>query len=280
MALIQCNFFSSCLNRTVPIQVVLPTDKRVFGPEGKPVLQEERPLKTLYLLHGLFGNYTDWVSGTRVQAWAQDHDLAVVCPSGDNSFYVDNTKSGNLYSTFIGQELVEFTRRSFPLSRRREDTFIGGLSMGGYGATINGLRFADTFSHVVALSSAYIIDTNFAQATEYTDNIFTNKGYGESIFNDMSTVKGGEYDYDALAKRVANNPNKPKFYMACGTEDELIGSNREYRDLLLSLGYQVSWHEGPGGHDWVFWDKHIGECMEWLPLGNAVEGLSSGHIGE
>ena len=280
MALLQCNFFSSCLNRTVPIQVVLPTDKRVFGPGGAPALQAEKPFKTLYLLHGLFGNYSDWVSGTRVQAWAQDHDLAVVCPSGDNSFYVDNVKAGNLYSTFIGQELVEFTRRTFPLSRQREDTFIGGLSMGGYGATINGLRFTDTFSHVVALSSAYVLESNFLSAAEYTDNIFTNKGYGESIFNDLSTVKGGPWDYNALAEKTAQVPHKPKFYMACGTEDGLIGSNREYRDLLLSLGYEVAWHEGPGGHDWVFWDKHIGECMDWLPLGGPVEGLGSGHIGE
>ncbi len=280
MALLQCNFFSASLNRTVPIQVVLPTDKRVFSPDGKAALQEERPFKTLYLLHGLFGNYTDWVSGTRVQAWAQDHDLAVVMPSGDNSFYVDNVKSGNLYSTFIGKELVEFTRRSFPLSRKREDTFIGGLSMGGYGATINGLRFPEVFSHVVALSSAYVLEKQFTQAMEYTDNIFTNKGYGESIFNDLSTVKGGEWDYNALAERAAANPDKPKFYMACGTEDSLFGANQDYRDLLVKLGYDVTWHEGPGGHDWYFWDQHVLQCMGWLPLGGTVEGLSSGHVSE
>ena len=175
---------------------------------------------------------------------------------------------------------MELTRKMFPLSHKREDTYIGGLSMGGYGATINGLRFADTFSHVVALSSAYVLESNFLNATEYTDNIFTNKGYGESIFNDLSTIKGSQWDYNALAREISSNPNKPKFYMACGTEDDLIGSNREYRDLLLSLGYEVDWHEGPGIHDWVFWDKHINECMGWLPLGQAQEGLSSGHIGE
>ena len=69
MALIQCNFFSESLMRTVPIQVVLPTDKMVFPGQPQP---EEKPFKTLYLLHGVFGNYTDWVSGTRLQAWAQD----------------------------------------------------------------------------------------------------------------------------------------------------------------------------------------------------------------
>ena len=73
MALLQCNFFSQALMRTVPIQVVLPTDK-TLGPGG-PAAQG--PFKTLYLLHGIFGNDTDWVCGTRVQSWAQDRNLAV-----------------------------------------------------------------------------------------------------------------------------------------------------------------------------------------------------------
>ena len=120
MALLQCNFFSQALMRTVPIQVVLPTDK-TLGPGG-PAAQG--PFKTLYLLHGIFGNDTDWVCGTRVQSWAQDRNLAVVMPSGDNSFYVDNPKASAYYGRFIGQEMVDFTRRSFPLSTRREDTFL------------------------------------------------------------------------------------------------------------------------------------------------------------
>ena len=230
MALIQCNFFSKALMRTVPIQVVLPTDKFV-GPEGA---MPEGPFKTLYLLHGIMGNYTDWVSGTRVQSWAQDRNLAVVMPSGDNSFYVDNPKSGANYATFIGKELVDFTRRSFPLSRKREDTFIGGLSMGGFGSIVNGLQNPETFGAVCALSSALILRA-VPEHTEYTDNIFTNRGYYESIFGDINQVRGADFDYDALAEKVAPLAEKPKFYMACGTEDELIGVNRQFRDHLQSL---------------------------------------------
>ncbi len=277
MAIIQCNFFSKSLMRTVPIQVVLPTDKMVFP--GQPV-PEEKPFKTLYLLHGVFGNYTDWVSGTRLQSWAEDRDLAVVMPSGDNSFYVDNVKSGNLYSTFVGQELVDFTRKTFPLSRKREDTFIGGLSMGGFGATVNGLRFHETFSHIVALSAAYIIDTIPENYKEYTNNVFTNRGYIESVFGDPDTVKGSEFDYDVLAKRAADAGDRPRIFIACGTEDNLIHPSREFRDRLQGLGYDVTWQEGPGGHDWKFWDEYILKAMDWLPLGDAVQGVSSGHVSE
>lgn len=61
--------------RTVPLQVILPVDKFTFGqPE-----REEKPFKTLYLLHGIFGNETDWVHGTRIQRWAEEKTLPLSC---------------------------------------------------------------------------------------------------------------------------------------------------------------------------------------------------------
>ena len=76
----------------------------------KKLNQPNKKFKTLYLLHGIFGNYTDWVCGTRIQRWAQDHDLAVIMPSGENKFYVDNENLHEYYSQFIGEELVSITR--------------------------------------------------------------------------------------------------------------------------------------------------------------------------
>ena len=277
MALIQCNFISKSLMRTVPINVVLPTDKLSFP--GQPV-PEEKPLKTLYLLHGVFGNYTDWVSGTRIQSWAEERNLAVVMPSGDNQFYVDNPRSNALYGTFIGQELVEFTRRSFPLSRKQEDTFIAGLSMGGYGAIVNGLRFHETFGAACGLSAALILD-QLSSHTEYTDFLMTNRGYYESVFGELDKVPGSDMDYTALAERLAaSGGEKPKIYLACGTEDGLITPNRIFRDKLKSLGYDLTWEEGPGKHDWYFWDTYIRKVLDWLPLDGPQQGVSSGHVTE
>ncbi len=272
MALFQCSFFSKSLMRTVPIQVVLPTDKQL--PNGEP---PKGPFKTLYLLHGIFGDQTDWVCGTRVQSWAQDRNLAVVMPAGDNSFYVDQPKASAYYGRFIGQELVDFTRRTFPLSDKREDTFIGGLSMGGFGAIVNGLQNPGTFGAVCALSSALILDSMMTH-TEYTDFLMTNKGYYESVFGDLSQVRGGVNDYDALAEKVAPLAEKPRFYMACGTEDGLITVNRQFRDHLVKLGYDVTYVEGPGIHDWYFWDEYILKVLEWLPLGESQQGVSSGNV--
>lgn len=275
MALLHCNFMSRSLGRPVPIQVILPTDK-MAGPQGQA---PQGPFKTLYLLHGIFGDETDWVCGTRLQSWAQDRNLAVVMPAGENSFYVDNPRASRLYGTYIGKELVDFTRRTFPLSAKREDAFIGGLSMGGFGAIVNGLQNPETFGAVCALSSALILDS-MMENKEYTDFLMTNKGYYESVFGDLDQVRGSDMDYDALAEKVAKEPVKPRFYMACGTEDGLIGVNRAFRDHLQGLGFDVTYEEGPGVHDWYFWDKYILKVMEWLPLDRPEQGISSGHVSD
>ena len=146
MAIIEVNFISKCLMRVVTFNAIIPVDK--FGPQAENA--EQKPLKTLYLLHGIFGNYTDWVNGTRIQAWAEANDLAVIMPPV-KPLLPRRRKSGELYGEFIGKELVEFTRKLFPLSDKREDTFIAGLSMGGYGAIRNGLKYAET----LAVSSVF-----------------------------------------------------------------------------------------------------------------------------
>lgn len=123
MALLQVNFMSKTLGRTVPMNVILPVDKLTFP--GMAV-KENKPYKTLYLLHGVLGNYTDWITGTNIMRWAEERDLAVVMPSGDNMFYVDNPNVHNYYGEFIGKELVEITRKMFPLSNLLSQVFRWG----------------------------------------------------------------------------------------------------------------------------------------------------------
>ena len=145
MALMQMEFKSETLKRTVSMNVILPIE-RFRG-----------PFPTLYLLHGLTDNYNGWLSYTRIRLWAEESGLAVVMPSGENSFYMDIlVKDGCLgdFGEYIGRELVDVTREMFPLSHKREDTFLAGLSMGGFGACRNGLKYCETFGKVAILSGA------------------------------------------------------------------------------------------------------------------------------
>ena len=71
MALMEVNFFSKALMRPVTMNVILPVDKVFFGEETE---EENKPFKTLYLLHGVMGNYTDWVTGTCIKRWAEEKE--------------------------------------------------------------------------------------------------------------------------------------------------------------------------------------------------------------
>lgn len=276
MALIQVNFMSRSLMRTVPVNVILPVDKMMF--KDMPV-REEKPYKTLYLLHGIFGNYTDWVSGTNIQRWAEEKDLAVVMPSGDNSFYVDNPGVNNYYGEFIGKELVEITRKMFPLSRKREDTYIAGLSMGGYGALRNGLKYHDTFGCIAALSVALITD-GIEKRTDDVPFFADSRSYAEGCFGDLTKVADSDMDPEWLAKKLAQEKaDIPEIYMACGEKDLLLGKNRDFREYLKSLNIDVTFEEGPGAHEWDFWNRYIKKVLDWLPLENNVAGINSGNVG-
>ena len=274
MAIIEVNFISKCLMRVVTFNAIITVDK--FGPQAENA--EQKPLKTLYLLHGIFGNYTDWVNGTRIQAWAEANDLAVIMPSGENRFYLDDEKSGELYGEFIGKELVEFTRKLFPLSDKREDTFIAGLSMGGYGAIRNGLKYAENFGCVIGLSAALVHDT--WKDADNSAPIFTfRRNYYEAVFGEYDKVKGSDKDPKALLLKLKEEGRPvPKMYLCCGTEDGLVTANRDFRDFLNENGVDLTYVEGPGKHDWVFWDTYIKKVLDWLPLNRTGAGINSGNV--
>ena len=275
MALVTIDFFSKSLMRTVTINAVVPVDKMSFSEE---TAESKGPFKTLYLLHGIFGNYTDWVSGTRIQRWAMDRNLAVVMPSGDNHFYVDCEATGEMYGKFIGEELVQTTRNIFPLSHERKDTFIAGLSMGGYGAVINGLKYHDTFGYVASLSGGFILD-KVIQSDNSAPIPTGRRSYYECIFGDLDKLIGSDKDYKALITKLKDKKQAiPKMFMACGVNDFLLQQNRDYRDFLKKNDVDVTYIEAPGAHEWDFWDTHIQDVLDWLPLDAAAEGISSGNV--
>ena len=248
MALIQVNYLSNALARTVPVNVILPADK--VDSKTHRYAKRTKPFKTLYLLHGMFGNYTDWCANTRVQRWAEERNLAVVMPSGDNMYYVNSLLPFNDYGAFVGEELPAIMRSMFPLSEAREDTFIAGLSMGGFGALRNGFKYADTFSRIAALSSAITV----------LDPAAPPIAGDKAVFGDLeaasATDKNHQVAYAQLKERVAaGEAVMPEVYLACGTDDGFIASTRALRDQLVGDGVSLIYDEQPGGHEWDFWSS-------------------------
>ncbi len=272
MAFIQVNMMSESLYRTVNVNVILPADKIAMPDQKDQKIEKVKQFKTLYLLHGIFGSQVDWINGTNLQRWAEEKNLAVVMPAGENRFYVDQPATHDYYGRFIGQELVDVTRAMFPLSDKKEDTFICGLSMGGYGALRNGLKYSDTFGYVGALSAASMVDISDGTLS------FMQDGYLEAVFGDLEKARKSDVSIDWL---IQNNRNRDqKLYVACGESDPLMKHSKHIVELLKENKYDVTFETGPGAHEWDFWNRYIKHVIDWLPLEESRSGMNSGHIGD
>jgi putative tributyrin esterase len=262
LAIFDITFFSNTLHRQIPLTAILPVEE--IDIPGFPKIDKSKPFRAVYLLHGFSGAHSDWVRGSRIEQLAMMHNIAVFCPSGENSFYLDDTARDALYGQYIGRELIEFTRRVFPVSKERKDTAIGGLSMGGYGAIRNGLKYPDVFGNVIALSSALITDS-VASGLEEANNPMISAGYFTHTFGKASEIIGSDVDPKALAKTLIDKgASRPALFMACGTEDFLIEPNRDLHSYLTAIGYEHIYYESPGIHDWTFWDSYIEKALVWL----------------
>src|SRR5262247_490501 len=151
MALMHCHFFSQVLGLMSTMSVILPDP---LPTETRATLASQRPrYPTLYLLHGMSDDHTVWQRRTSIERYVAGRNLAVVMPAVHRSFYTDSL-TGQRYWTFISEELPALARHFFPLSTRRAETYVAGLSMGGYGAFKLALTYPERYAAAASLSGA------------------------------------------------------------------------------------------------------------------------------
>ncbi|GIO87280.1 tributyrin esterase [Paenibacillus faecis] len=262
MALLQCRFFSEVLGLSTSMTVILP--QSAPSQIGMPGSARSGPYPTLYLLHGMSDDDTIWLRRTSIERYVADLGLAVVMPQADLSFYTDMAH-GNRYWTFISEELPNICRSFFPLSDRREDNFVAGLSMGGYGAIKLALRKPETFAAAASLSGALDIHRDFLEHVRGPREL---SALFQRIFGEKGPL-GTEDDLLALLRKYEENGTQdqaPRLYQCCGTEDFLYQDNLVFRDACHQAGLALTYDEGPGDHDWAYWDAKIQDVLKWLPL--------------
>jgi S-formylglutathione hydrolase FrmB len=212
-------------------------------------------------LHGFTGCGRGW---TYLYELAEKYNFALVFPSGENSFYLDAEATGAKYGTFIGSELVEFIRKTFGLCLAKEDTFISGLSMGGFGALHTGLAYPDTFSKIVALSSALIVH-GISGMKPGESNEIANYQYYQRYFGDLDKLIESDNNPETLIKKMIQQKRDiPEIYMACGTEDFLLEDNRRFHKFLIENKIKFEYIESPGNHDMIFWNEYFAKGFEWM----------------
>lgn len=256
MALIQCDFYSETLNLSTSMNVILPEHTTTqIGMDNKKITGKHQ---TLYLLHGLSDDHTIWSRRTSIERYVSTLGIAVVMPQVHHSFYADMAH-GNRYWTFLTEELPQVARSFFPLSDKREDNFVAGLSMGGYGAFKWALTYPEKFAAAASLSGV----TDIAARLKMDNN-----GYDPlSLAFGDERVKDTENDLLWLLKQE-NQTDKPKpmLYQTCGTEDFLYEGNITFKKACDQTNYELTTDFGPGDHDWGYWDDKIQDVLKWLPL--------------
>ncbi len=250
MALMECSIFSESLGMCTNVNVILPQNTyRLIGMAGagSPV-----DCPVLYLLHGLSDDHSIWLRRTCIERYAAQFGIAVVMPNVHRSYYCDMEKTGLAYWKYVSEELPELLKGFFRFSTKREDTFVAGLSMGGYGSFKLALNQPERFAAAGCFSSVIRPWQFEKKAPNLAKEV-------RAIFgDDPEAVSGSINDIEYLAaEHVKNGTVLPEIYMACGTEDFLYQENTSYRDYLNKLGVSFTYHEEPGTHEWGFWDRQI-----------------------
>jgi len=256
MILNEINFFSEVLELRSAMYVLLP--QRTLAD-----LKRKRTPKyrTLYLLHGLSDDHTCWQRYTSIERYAEGLNLAVVMPAVHRSFYTDMVHGGK-YWQFIGEEVPAVVRDLFPLSVERKDNFVAGLSMGGYGAFKLALTHPERFAAAASLSGG--LDLGDTTRADNPRNDTSRLAEYRTIFGDLSKVPGSKDDLFVLARKAARGTVKPRLYQCCGTEDFLYSQNVRFRDAVRGLPLDLTYEEGPGEHNWAYWDEMIQNVLAWM----------------
>lgn len=244
MATFTGTIFSEMLGMRTGLNVVTPVHFDCDSPE---------PFRVVYLLHGLTDSHTCWSDNTQLTLFANEYNVLFLMPEVQRSFYA-NMAYGLPYYSYITEELPKICQKLFHISERKEDTYIMGLSMGGYGALKCALDRPNQYAGCGAFSSA--CDIRAAMA-------------GSALMrkNELQGICGPDFeiplenDLFALAEACGRRPEKPRIYMTCGTEDFLHSMNVRFGSHLQKLGFDAVYEEWSGSHDWYFWNESLHRAL-------------------
>lgn len=239
MAVMRISLNSSVLKRKNDITVFLPIDLTEDYRKHVDLFKSGVKFQVLWLLHGGWGDDTDFRDYSNVLRYAAEHHLALIMPGG-----VDFYKSP--YYEYVTEELPRQLCAMLPLSAEREDNFICGLSFGGDCALRTCLEHPDRYAAGLVMSAA---------GTDHHDKVSM------------------RFDAFAMAQQLLDSGAEvPRLIFATGSGDRGFPFYVSVIDDLEKLGLPLQRHYVDGdGHSWDFWDATVKTAMEqWFPLKNAA----------
>lgn len=266
MALYNLNIRSRFLKGDSEIMVIMPDKPRDI--QAKDFYASGEKYKVLWLLHGGYGDGSDWIRKSMIELYACENDLVVVMPSAMNSQYSSwpNFAVGYDMYGFFFDELMPLIYGWFPVSRRREDNFIAGLSMGGGGAFKYALSNPEKFAGAAVLSWAPENYTENKPTSPLTMNLIDAYG-GEEAF-----MQSRDNAWDLAGKAVSTG-NLPKMYFGIGSDDFFFDRFKLFKAYAKEIGLEGQFHVEPGyKHEWRYWDLAIQEVLTYFGIVSGDKG--------
>lgn len=255
MALLNLDFFSGVLGMDTQLCVILPEDRTAARVER---CVKDHPV--LYLLHGHSGDHSAYIRRSNIELLCAERDLIVVMPNCHRGFYTDS-EAGYKYFSFLAHELPDAVQSFFHVSPRREDTYIAGISMGGYGAFKLALSYPERYAAAVSISGALEPETLISDKPAFAVSDFN------SNIRNVFATSSEECSLKALVASAAGSTNTlPKLYQFCGTEDMLFDSNRRFADYMEATypADKFRFATAPGIHNWEYWNRILPEVIDLL----------------
>ena len=270
LSLVRWTFLSKYLGRQQEVNILLPGGCFSNCSEGA-----SRPYKVLWLLHGKGDDYNSWLRNSIVENLARKYQIAIIMPDGGNSFYC-NMVNGPEYYSYICEELPELLPAFLPLSTSRNDQFIAGLSMGGYGALKIALRQPERFSAVGSFSGVLNISDRFKKGTVLP---FEQGQNSDQILegHDLEAIRfQKKQDLNILINAFGSNPDfktnhedifqlldnlkadkVPSIFLSCGRQDPLFQDSLQFEKKLQGKGISCKSNWMEGDHSWDVWNLSI-----------------------
>lgn len=268
-------FDAPSVGRTMKYNIIVPA-----GYE-----ESDTRYPVLYLLHGLTSNYTAWAR-MRVPEYAGRYEMIVVMPDVGNSWYVNWAQSEdgqkNAWEDYMINDVIGHVDANYRTIAKREGRAINGLSMGGYGGLMLGLRHPDMFCSIGSHSGAISYAAGYRRRIENPDDApgrrrrrepstKANTAIGIEGFSSQAerypagkafvTVEDcDKYDPFKLVLQVPKE-DLPHIHVDCGTEDRLVDSARAFVQVLQDNTIPYSYAESKGGHRPGYWIREVAHSM-------------------
>ncbi len=259
MALFEGSFYSWELGMDTQLQLIIP-ESRIERRE-----RESKKYRVLYCLHGHSRDHSTYSRYGILEQLLGNSNVIAVIPNGHRSFYVDEYQ-GYRYFTYLTEELPILLGNLFPISENKEDHYICGFSMGGFGALHAALKKPDYYAGAAIYSVAsdpfecmdILYDLGLGKVPDLQSNM-------ERVFGPRDAYHDSKDNLDWL---IDHTENYPIIYHACGTEDVLYSQNQRLRSHMEKQypAGRYTYYEGKGFHDWTFWNEQLKKTVEFFHL--------------